>query len=733
MSIPTAAAPAFDEEAARTRFRRTLLGAFGLAAQAVAIFFIAYFLLGGRSRDLHSPIKFGVDSTAYLMQSKTTLEQGWWWSNPRLAAPSSLNNLLWPSHSNVDQALIKTVGLVTRELGFTINVTWLLMLALSGVAATYGMQILGVGRLSAVVLGTLFALTPFALYRNLEHFMLVTYLIPFSATLAVVAATGASDTVGRGQRAVLYAGCALTGFNYAYYALFGVMFLAVGIVAGTLGGQPWRRVLPGVMGCVAIVVATGISVRPSYGAWAAEGRPAIIQEKVPAEAEVYGLKIRHLISPVWGQTFAPFEAWNRRDAWARFPLETENTASRLGIVGAIGLLAALGCVLAARARSHATRTGQSAGHMIVAGILVATIGGFGTLFNMFVAADIRAYTRITPFLAFFALLVVALGCDALGRRSRVAGGLLLAVVLAVGLWDQSFPFSGVRAQAAATREDYRQIESFVHDVEAGLPRGSMVLQLPFVLYLNEATGTRTGAYASFKPYLVSQHLRWSYGALSNQQLRWQQAAMKVPERDLPAVMAREGFAAIWIDRLAYDDGGVSTLNALTATPGVDLRWSNDRYAVIDIRKAGPGGAAVLPAIDSGASPSTTTLPACIAAAAPLVAVEYVGGEVGPFGAPVSWRAGRDLRVGGWLVPGDKSGTAFAVDASLDGHYVHVYYGFPRPDVAAAYGGPQYQDAGFVTVVPGALLTPGAHALTFRIASGPGVCASEASAVTLVVR
>jgi hypothetical protein len=733
MSTPDVAASPRNSGTRFTGVQRTLLAALSLPLQAAAIFFVAYFLLGGRSRDLHTPLRFGIDSAILMMQSKTTLEHGWWWSNPRLGAPSTLNNLLWPSHSNVDQALLKGVGLVTRELGFTVNVTWLLMLGLAGSSATYCMRLLGAGPASAVVMGTLFALSPYAIYRGLEHFMLVTYLVPFSASLAMLIAAGDARELSRKRRWSLYLGCLLTGFNYAYYALFGTIFLAVGVAAGLLSGARWRAWVPGVIGIGAVVLAVVINVLPSYRAWAIEGRPVTIPQKVPAEAEVYGLKIRHLLSPVWGQTFGPLAAWNKRDAWARFPLETENTGARLGIVAAAGLIGALGCVVAAaRVRQTPTgRTALAAGQMTVAGILFATIGGFGVLFNLFVAPDIRAYNRITPFLAFFALFVVALGCDLVMRRSRAAGGVLLAAVLMIGLWDQSFPFAGINAAAAATRDEYRRVESFVREVEAELPTGSRVLELPFMFYLNEPTRVRHVVHDSFKPYLVSQHLRWNYPALSNEQVRWQQAAMKVPEQDLPAVMAREGFAVLWVDKYGYEDLAAALLAKLQATPGAELSWVTERYAVIDIRAVQAPPGRVLPAISAEPRPSTTSLSPC--PVPPIASIEYVGGMPGPFDVAVPWRADRDLRVAGWLVPGDKSGVAAGVDVVLDGQLLHAYYGFPRQDVAAYFGGADYHDAGFVAIVPGALLTPGAHQLSFRAASRNGGCAGETPAIMLAVQ
>ena len=66
----------------------------------------------------------------------------------------------------------------------------------------------------------------------------------------------------------------------------------------------------------------------------------------------------------------------------------------------------------------------SSGQLTVAGILLATIGGFGSLFAFLVSPDIRAYNRITGFLAFFALVAVGIALDRFhnSRTPRLAIG-----------------------------------------------------------------------------------------------------------------------------------------------------------------------------------------------------------------------------------------------------------------------------------------------------------------------
>src|SRR5262249_31414232 len=249
----------------------------------------------------------------------------------------------------------------------------------------------------------------------------------------------------------------------------------------------WRTLAAGALVAGLIAVATAVNLVPSLRAWSVDGKPVIIAEKVPAEAEVYGLKLRHLITPVWGHTVGPLAYWLRLDAWAHFPLDNENTTAKLGLVGSLGL--AVGLLAVAGAARAQPLFGNSnvlaAGQLLAAGILFGTIGGLGSLFNLFVATDIRGYSRIVVFLTFYALLVVAALCDALWRRSRIWGATLLIGLTLLGLWDERHAFISINATAAEVTREYRQLETFVRQVEQELGPGSQVLQLPFTFYLND--------------------------------------------------------------------------------------------------------------------------------------------------------------------------------------------------------------------------------------------------------
>ena len=131
-----------------------------------------------------------------------------------LGAPFGLDELAFPANNNIDQAVVWAVSRPMRNAAAAINMAWLLMLVLSGLSATWCLRQLGSSSSGAFLGGTLFALSPYALYRQIDHLWMVTYLVPFASTAALLLATARLKHWYWGRRhLLLLGGCALLGFN----------------------------------------------------------------------------------------------------------------------------------------------------------------------------------------------------------------------------------------------------------------------------------------------------------------------------------------------------------------------------------------------------------------------------------------------------------------------------------------------------------------------------------------
>ena len=138
--------------------------------------------------------------------------------------------------------------------------------------------------------------------------------------------------------------------------------------------------------------------------------------------------------------------------------------------------------------------------------------------------------------------------------AAIAAGLLI-------LWDQvpRAPKPEVTALIARQVEADRE---FVAQMEAALPAGAMVFQLP-IMEFPEAPVPGVPSYDHFRPYLYSKQLRFSYGSMKGRpREQWQQDLGKVTfDKAVEQIKAR-GFAAIYINRNGFPDKGKQVVENL---------------------------------------------------------------------------------------------------------------------------------------------------------------------------
>ncbi|MEO7189851.1 MAG: hypothetical protein ABI051_02205 [Vicinamibacterales bacterium] len=541
--------------------------------------------LGGPGRDFHVPLAFSGDALFYFAQGKGTIEHGWWWHNPSIGVPLPYPALVFPQNTNVEQAVVWLVGWGTRDGVLGVNVAWIALVALSAASATWGLRRVGVSMLGAIVSGVLFAMTPYAMYRNVGHVNLAIYLVPFAATAAMLIAAGRVELTWRSRTTwVLVAGNLLLGFDYIYYAFFGTALIAAAVLLGLGRGRPRALLMTAGVWGGAIVLATALNLLPTQLAWRTYGQPGGVQHAA-AESEVLGLKIRHLVSPVANHWFPPFADWQRLEQRADFPLENENAYGRLGSVGTLGFLWLLLVMVlpeGARREDDGDATAAAARLTCVA-LLIAMVGALGSLFSLLVASQIRGYNRIAPFIVFFSLAGLALAIDRKTQARRWGRRVVWAAVLVLGVLDQWPPLGDLAADRRVIEPEFRKIGRFISQLESGLPAGAMVFQLPIRPFpVDEGTDTM-GIYDQFRPYLASRHLRWSYPALSTEQQRWQQRAAGLSPAELPSFLADEGFSAILINRWGYTDLGQSIAQSLGEGPRAPAVLSqNEDFIALDL-------------------------------------------------------------------------------------------------------------------------------------------------------
>ncbi|HEY8504046.1 MAG TPA: hypothetical protein VIL46_05650, partial [Gemmataceae bacterium] len=363
---------------------------------------------------------------------------------------------------------------------------------------------------------------------------------------------------------------ALTASGPAYYAFFGCYLF---LVAGGYGWSRTGSARPLLSGAALAALTVGVGVVNALPAIAYEQRYGANPEakwRAPEEAETYGLKVVQMILPVDDHRAPALARLKAAYNSTYRPLQNENETATLGLVGAAGFLALLGIALF-RVRTRAPLPGALAA-LTLAAVLLGTIGGLGSAFNFLVYPQIRAYNRISVYIAFFSLLGLLWLLEAalhyrphprLGKGrvgavvARLGAWVLFPGLMLLGLWDQVTwrPSSPATAgQEAQARERFEHDRAFVRRIEAALPRGAMVFQLPYAHYPEHTGQHRMGHYAHLRLYLHSASLRWSFGAMRGREVdQWQQRVASQPPEEMLKALVLAGFGGLTIDRRGYAD------------------------------------------------------------------------------------------------------------------------------------------------------------------------------------
>jgi hypothetical protein len=547
-------------------------------------------------KDLRVPLIYSGDAMFWTATVQAMSEDGIFAHFQRLAAPHGLDLLAWPLGIPLDFFLLRLLALSTGWPGLALNAYWLLAIVAAALAATYSFRQLGVAAGVALVLGILYGLLPYTFYRSVSHIPLIYPFVPLVLLLVMRLARGRPEAFSLRFLALSLATCALQGLGAAYTSFFSGFFIAVSGIHGFV--QTRRGAAPFVAGLAlaTLCAATAVSLLPSTVYRSRHGPNEALAFKVPSEADIYGLKLRHLLTPIPDHPIAAFREVARALREANFPYENENAFAMIGTIGAAGFLLLLAIVIFRIPWGLRDERLAVAASMTLAALLLATIGGFGSLFNVFVTPNIRAYNRIVVFIAWFALLAVGILLTRM-RRHLVARGYGrafdagLVLLLFVGVGDQASTSGFVRRYAADDEAFWRD-RAFVARVEATMPAGAMIFQLPYVDFPVDGGRERMQVYDHARPFLHSRSLRWSWGALTGENGDWGRDAARLAPEALLRRLALAGFSGIWLDRFGYADSGAAIEGAITALTGtVPIISPDGRYAFMDIQEFAHGVAA----------------------------------------------------------------------------------------------------------------------------------------------
>jgi phosphoglycerol transferase len=577
------------------------------AVAAVSLLLLAYVLKLWHA-DLRIPLGYVGDCMVVQAWVKGTLENGWFLHNDAVGAPAALDMHDYPMPENLHLAVMKLIGALTQDYGLTTNLYTILTFPLTAVTALFVLRHFGVGLLPAAVTSVLYAFLPFHLFRARHHLFLASYyLVPLVVMVIVWVYQDRVFFLRREkvqERARLVFGpwqtalaavviCLLAASAGVYYAFFACFFLLVVGACACLLYRRWYPLATALVLTGTLALGVAANLAPTFLHVYRHGGNPCVTTRDYGFVETGALRIIQMLLPITEHR-VPFLSDLKavyNGVLASTGLVNENDHAALGFVGSVGFLVLVGWFFARRYAAGPPHLFDVLSLLTITGVLLATTGGFGAVFGYFVSPLIRSYNRMCVFLGFFALFAVALLLDALARRyvrSRPAGvayaGLLAGLLLA-GTYDQTSRTYGCTAPFhQALEAQYRSDAEFVARVEASVPGGTAVFQLPYHQFPEARTPHRLLAYDHLRAYLHSDALRWSFGAMkgSDGDLWQRHAAAKPPGELLPTLVCA-GFGGLYLDRHGYADAGAAIEAELRRLLGAGPLVSRDgRLAFFDL-------------------------------------------------------------------------------------------------------------------------------------------------------
>jgi phosphoglycerol transferase len=538
------------------------------------------------------------DAKFYLLLVKSILTHGGYETNSSLGAPFGLQLYDFPQGGdNLNLLLIRGLGAFSQNPAWVLNVFFMLTFPLTAGSAYAALRLLRVSVGAALVCAVIFALLPYHFYRGESQVLLSAYYgVPLGALLflrlwderGLFARRKAADgqPTGSTRRGAAWASgtsaltvvcCLIVGSTGLYYAVFALLLLLAGSLLALLVGRGWGVALSGILAATLVAATLAVNLAPSLSYRSAHGANVAIR-RTTIEADQFGLRLTDLLLPVQQHRFGPLSHVNQHYTEATSTGYCEACFENLGAVGSAGFLWLVVVALASIAgvagtasalQRRANRFLSSAYRPAALGValcfVLATIGGIASLIAFFVTRDIRGWNRISLLIAFFSLYAVALLLDTGQRRlagtgaGRLGAAAMLTGVLVFGALDETSGYFVPKyaKNAAQWRSDGR----FVAEIEARMPAGASIFQLPYVPFPEGygATGTSVSppnpnfgtTYELARGYIHSRSLRWSYGAMKGRPADWQAELTSKPLYLSLAAAAVDGFQGLWVDPHGY--------------------------------------------------------------------------------------------------------------------------------------------------------------------------------------
>lgn len=556
-------------------------------------------------------VGIGGDAALETMSIKNLIETGTRNLSDRLGGIGGQKLYDYPVSDFLNFTIMRFFSLFTDNAAAVANLFFLATFPLAAMSAMFALLELRISRSASLFCSLLYPFMAYHFLRNQNHLLLSGYYMAPLGILVVLWLLQGENLLTFRRRnpfrrnladnpkyflSLIF--CLMISSTGVYYAFFTCFFILLVVVKSIVDEKRWNKTTTASVTMLSTLILGGLlNYLPTFLFHMSGGERGSELIRVGEGAEYYSLRLIDLFMPTMGHHIGRIANLVQKFHNSE-PMANENITISLGVMGSIGFALLLFVpILKLQNQSMRARLIKNTSLLAYSGFLLATIGGISALICRLLISGIRAYNRIAVFFFFMGLLAVGVIIDTViyGRstagefsqggtdRSESAASdtsaipprhfltiraafhrhrsklvIFLIPLLFAALFDQ-IPVNSVFPYAANKKND-QAILTYFAEVEASVPAGTYVYQLPYVIFPEPDVSYGSGPYAQLAGYLNTEDLRWSYGAMrgTGNDL-WAKSVAEMPAEEMLAALAAAGYGGIYIDLLNYPDDTLAAL------------------------------------------------------------------------------------------------------------------------------------------------------------------------------
>jgi hypothetical protein len=480
------------------------------------------------------------------------------WKNiPELGAPGGAS---WNDYPSTEEFPIYFQGLLGKAFGLFAGLNLSLLIGhLLAAGVFYGVARLSESDRKWSFVGALaFGLAPFIFAQSPHHFTVASvWHVPLFIPVWRWVSTGEGVALWSKRFWISAAIAFLAGTQNVYYTNIFCQLTLLGGLAVFFRTRSAAPLLASLGIIAAAALAFGLMNLDTWTYRLVYGSNTGIVVREYKWLEIYGLKIVDLVVPPVvhrSDLLAGFAFQHRSGA----PLQDEG--SYLGILGLFSLGLLVFTTAAAFVRKCYQQIPLEAWQVFWI-VVVFTTGGLNAIAGALGFTMFRTGCRYSVVILAIVLIFAARRMPALPLRGGMAS--LLAILAAVVVfWDQ-VPRSPDARETQAIAFQIESDREIVEKMEAVLPPGAMVFQIP-IMEFPESPAPGLSPYDHLRPYLFSNRLRYSFGSMKGREdTRWQKDLANLSLEEAVARLRGLGFRAILINRNGFPDKAKGFLQSLS--------------------------------------------------------------------------------------------------------------------------------------------------------------------------